>query len=131
MLIPQKMNVSEFKHRTYRGDLWQIIQYLFNDFQATGTEYLRCANTRNEEEMTISQSQNGSILKRLDLFPPQKSFTKASCFPFLWTTVINEDLLNERIYQQIIGSLLYISICTRSDLLPAVHVLPEKCLLRV
>ena len=59
-------------------------------FRANATEYLAHNITRNEEEKTISLSQNGSILKHLDLFLP-KLFTKTSCSPFLRTTVINED----------------------------------------
>ena len=69
-----------------------------------------------------------SVLKLLDLFPP-KSFTNTSHTPFRRTTVINENLLSEtekRNYQQITGSLLYVSICTRLDLLPAMHALSRK-----
>ena len=42
---------------------------------------------------------------------------------------INEELLNEkdkRTFQQMTGGLLYLAICTRGDLLPAVHELTRK-----
>ena len=82
-------------------------------FQETATEYLEYTITRYEEEKTMSRSQNESILRILDLFPP-KSFTKTSRTRFLRTTVINEDLMNE-----IDKNLLLL-------LLPAVHELTRK-----
>ena len=90
-------------------DIEEIFSKLSNTypmiFQATAIEYLGYIITRNKEEKTISLSQKGRILKLLDLFP-QKAFFKASCFPFLRTAVINEDLLSEadkNVYEQITG----------------------------
>ena len=114
------------------NDTLEIFNKLANTysmtFQENATEYLGYTITRNEQEQTISLSQKGSVLKLLDLYPP-KSFSKTSHTPFLRTTMIDEELLNDtekRIFRQITGSLLYLSICTRPDLLPAVHELTRK-----
>ena len=97
-------------------------------FQETATECLGYTITRDEKERTLSLSQKESILKLSDLFPP-KPFTKTSSSPFLRTTVIDEELLNEtkkRNYQQITVSLLYLFVCTRPYFLPAVHANEEN-----
>ena len=59
----------------------------------------------NENDKTISLSQKGSVLKLLDSFPP-KFFTKTSRAPFLRTTFIDENLLDESERRETINRLL-------------------------
>ena len=100
-------------------------------FEPEATEYLGYTFLRDRNLKTLKLNQLGNIVKLLDNFPP-KSMTTTPRTPYCRITVItekDEELLSPEDvtkYQQITGSLLYVSICTRADLLYAVHMLTRR-----
>ena len=100
-------------------------------FEPEATEYLGYTFLRDRNLKTLKLNQLGNIVKLLDNFPP-KSMTTTPRTPYCRVTVItekDEELLSPEDvtkYQQITGSLLYVSICTRADLLYAVHMLTRR-----
>ena len=79
-------------------------------------------------------SQHGNVDKVLDTYLGTLPSKKATT-PYLSDSGINKDKHPEpvllstsehNLYQRIVGSLLYLSINTRGDLLPAVHCLTRK-----
>ena len=101
-------------------------------FTEVANEYLGYNITRKREARTLKLDQFGTITKLLTTFPPQ-SFSKVLRTPYHRKTKnfteAEEALLPEReksLFQQMTGSLLYLAICTRGDLLYAVHLLTRR-----
>jgi len=95
-------------------------------------EYLGYNIVRNRKDKILKLDQFGTITKLLTTFPPQ-SLSKVLRTPYHRKvknfTEAEEALLPEAeksLYQQITGSLLYLAICTRGDLLYAVHLLTRR-----
>jgi hypothetical protein len=101
-------------------------------FDEIATEYLGYTITRDRSSKTLKLDQFGTVSKLLANFPPNR-FGKIPATPYHRKTVgftpEEESLLSEEnksIFQQITGSLLYLAICTRGDLLYAVHMLTRR-----
>ena len=101
-------------------------------FEEVANEYLGYNIARKREDRILKLDQFGTVSKLLSAFPPQ-SFSKVLRTPYHRKTKnfteVEEALLPElekSMYQQITGSLLYLAICTRGDLLYAVHLLTRR-----
>ena len=101
-------------------------------FQEAANEYLGYNITRKREAKILKLDQFGTVTKLLSTFPPQ-SFSKVLRTPYHRKrknfTEAEEALLPElekSKFQQITGSLLYLAMCTRGDLLYAVHLLTRR-----
>ena len=97
-------------------------------------EYLGYTITRDRTSKTLKLDQFGTVSKLLANFPP-KQFGKIPATPYHRKTrdftTEEESLLSDEdksIFQQITGSLLYLAICTRGDLLYALHILTHPTL---
>jgi hypothetical protein len=101
-------------------------------FDEVATEYLGYSITRDRTNRILKLDQFGTVSKLLSRFPPQ-SCRKAPRSPFHRKrsnlTGNEESSLSEAdksTIQHITGSLLYSAICTRGDLLYAVHLLTRR-----
>ena len=101
-------------------------------FDKKATEYLGYTIVRDRVKKTLKLNQFGTVSKLLMTYPPGKS-RKVPLTPYHRKvnnfTSEEEALLDEKLktkFQAITGSLLYLAICTRADLLYAVHMLTRR-----
>lgn len=101
-------------------------------FDEVAREYLGYTITRDRPRRILKLDQFGTVSKLLHSFPPVRS-SKIPRAPYLRRsmnfTEVEESLLStedKSKFQQITGSLLYLAICTRGDLLYAVHLLTRR-----
>ena len=101
-------------------------------FDEVAREYLGYTFTRDRPRRILKLDQFGTVSKLLHSFPPVRS-SKIPKAPYLRRsmnfTEVEESLLStedKSKFQQITGSLLYLAICTRGDLLYAVHLLTRR-----
>jgi hypothetical protein len=101
-------------------------------FDKQATEYLGYTLIRDRANKILKLNQFGTVSELLTTYPPGK-FSKVPVTPYHSKvsnfTAEEEELLNEEMkskFQQITGSLLYLAICTRADLLYAVHMLTRR-----
>ena len=97
-------------------------------FDEEAREYLGYTITRDRPERILKLDQFGTVSKLLHNFPPPHS-SKIPKAPYLRKSTNfkeeEESLLSRNdksTFQQITGSLLYLAICTRGDLLYSVHL---------
>ena len=101
-------------------------------FDPVAREYLGYTITRDRPGRTLKLDQFGTVSKLLHSFPPLH-LSKVPKAPYHRKstnfTEEEESLLSGKdksVFQQITGSLLYLAICTRGDLLYSVHLLTRR-----
>ena len=110
----------------------KLSEYYTMTFDEVAREYLGYTFTRDRPRRILKLDQFGTVSKLLHSFPPVRS-SKIPKAPYLRRgmnfTEVEESLLStedKSKFQQITGSLLYLAICTRGDLLYAVHLLTRR-----